>query len=80
MLTPSPCLRCFLAKTKIEGLLSITAMEDLRADGYFLAKKRTELDKDHVMVALRAIGRYHAFSYAAKVGMAFYSFSHWTKF
>lgn len=55
-------------------------MEDLRADGYFLAKKRTELDKDHVMVALRAIGRYHAFSYAAKVGMAFYPFAHWKEF
>lgn len=42
-------------------------MKDLKADGFFLAKERAALDKSHVMVALRSIGRYHAFSYAAKV-------------
>lgn len=43
-------------------------LQDLRADGFTLSKKRTELDLEHVKLALRAVGRMHALSHAAKVG------------
>ncbi|XP_034239221.1 uncharacterized protein LOC117644103 isoform X2 [Thrips palmi] len=58
--------KCYFAESDVEGLLSLTVMQDLRADGFSLAKERVALDKNHVMLALRAVGRLHAFSYAAK--------------
>lgn len=58
--------KCYFAQSNVEDLLSLTVMGDNRAEGFSLAKERAALDKDHVMVVLRSIGRFHAFSYAAK--------------
>ncbi|KAK3932171.1 EKC/KEOPS complex subunit BUD32 [Frankliniella fusca] len=58
--------KCYWARSRTEGLLSLTIMEDLRVKGFRLAKERAALDRQHVMLALRAIGRMHAWSYAAK--------------
>lgn len=65
---PSRYPRCYLAELGPEGLLSLSVLQDLRADGFSLSKKRTELDLEHVKLALRAVGRMHALSHAAKVG------------
>ncbi|XP_034255488.1 uncharacterized protein LOC117653736 [Thrips palmi] len=58
--------KCYFAESNMQDLLSLTVMQDLRADGYSLAKSRCVLDKNHVMLSMQAIGRFHAFSYAAK--------------
>lgn len=58
--------KCFLAETDTEGLLSLTLMENLRAKGFTLSKQRLELDLPHIKQSLRALGRLHAVSHAAK--------------
>lgn len=58
--------KSYWARSHWNGVLSLTVMEDLREKGFRLAKERTALDREHVVLALRAIGRMHAWSYAAK--------------
>ena len=45
----------------------MTLLQDLRPLGYRLSRERAALDRQHVTVALRALGRLHALSHAAKV-------------
>lgn len=45
----------------------MTVLEDLRPQGYRLCRERAALDKQHATLALRALGRLHALSHAAKV-------------
>lgn len=45
---------------------SVIIFEDLKAKGYQLAKKKAFLDRNHLILMLRKLGQFHAYSYKAK--------------
>lgn len=44
----------------------IVVLQNLREDGFRLTTEKVFLDYNHVVLAMRALGRFHALSYAAK--------------
>ncbi|XP_065224420.1 uncharacterized protein LOC135848447 [Planococcus citri] len=45
---------------------SMMILEDLKHSGYKMAPKKSFLDLDHLMLMMRKLGQFHAFSYKAK--------------
>ncbi|XP_071450129.1 uncharacterized protein [Hetaerina americana] len=56
--------RCFAAEG--DGASDFILMEDLKASGFLMGDRRKGMDRDESTLAMRALGRLHAFSYAMK--------------
>lgn len=62
----SPIENCRFYYSKIERSNAVIAISDFSADGFSMAKEHVNLSLDHVLAAMKALGKFHGASFALK--------------